>query len=264
MNLIRQNIEYDLREFYSTNKGYFECMRTSRDQKYYENILKVLERSNISLKSKKVLDVGSGTGELVTVLKNMYLQPFFSVGLDISFIGLKMQTIEFAINGNAEELPFRTDSFDIVFTTDVLEHVVRPYYVLQEMYRVVKSGGYLVIRTQNYRCPVLSQKPVNGLIKFLRDLLSSQKRTLDTTEALVPDLSPDCIGGDRDAVSMIFADAFRNTCRQLEGEIVVYETWAGMGWRFPILRILNKIPIVKHLGGTCTILYRKGKAALNK
>ena len=86
MNLIRQNIEYDLREFYNTNKGYFECMRTSRDQRYYENILKVLGRSNISLKNKKVLDVGSGTGELVTVLKNMYLQPFFSVGLDISFI----------------------------------------------------------------------------------------------------------------------------------------------------------------------------------
>lgn len=107
MNLTRKNIEYDLREFYNTNKGYFESMRTSRDRKYFENILKVLERYRISLKNKKVLDVGGGTGGLFTVLRNMYLQSFFAVGLDISFIGLKMQTIGFAINGDAEELPSR-------------------------------------------------------------------------------------------------------------------------------------------------------------
>lgn len=49
------------------------------------------------------------------------------------------------IHGFAEQLPFPDDSFDVVYSSHVLEHVVSEEKSLQEMKRVLKPGGVLII-----------------------------------------------------------------------------------------------------------------------
>ena len=44
---------------------------------------------------------------------------------------------------DAQELPFADESFDGVVTTAVIEHVMKPWVVAEEITRVVKEGGFV-------------------------------------------------------------------------------------------------------------------------
>lgn len=54
------------------------------------------------------------------------------------------------VNATGENLPFPDDHFDIVYSTNVLEHVNDPARVLEEALRVLKPGGTLQIVFPNY------------------------------------------------------------------------------------------------------------------
>jgi SAM-dependent methyltransferase len=47
--------------------------------------------------------------------------------------------------GSALDLPFRDQSFDTVFSSQVLEHVPEPGHMLAEMARVLRAGGVLIV-----------------------------------------------------------------------------------------------------------------------
>jgi SAM-dependent methyltransferase len=49
------------------------------------------------------------------------------------------------VRGNANDMPFEDDSFDLVMTISTLEHDQRFWLSLAEMKRVLKPGGMLVI-----------------------------------------------------------------------------------------------------------------------
>jgi len=49
-----------------------------------------------------------------------------------------------------EHIPFKDNTFDIIFTYQTLEHVVSYKKCLDEMYRVLKRGGYLFIWCPDY------------------------------------------------------------------------------------------------------------------
>jgi len=46
-------------------------------------------------------------------------------------------------------LPFKNDSFDVVITIDVHEHLLRPELLNQELSRLVKPGGRVIVTTPN-------------------------------------------------------------------------------------------------------------------
>jgi SAM-dependent methyltransferase len=45
----------------------------------------------------------------------------------------------------AEALPFASSSFDTILCTEVLEHTQQPFHVIQEFFRLLKPGGYLLL-----------------------------------------------------------------------------------------------------------------------
>jgi SAM-dependent methyltransferase len=45
----------------------------------------------------------------------------------------------------AEEMPFTDSSLDAVFCVNALDHVLNPSKVINEIYRVLKKGGYLAL-----------------------------------------------------------------------------------------------------------------------
>lgn len=67
-------------------------------------------------------------------------------------------------------LPFGSDYFEIVFSSNVIEHIPRPLYqnYLREIHRVLKPGGRFVVGTPNY--------PVKRLYDLRKAFITEYKR----------------------------------------------------------------------------------------
>lgn len=51
--------------------------------------------------------------------------------------------------GSVCDLPFPSDTFDLVITSEVIEHTLDPARAVREMARVLRPGGQLVITVPN-------------------------------------------------------------------------------------------------------------------
>lgn len=100
---------------------------------------------------REVLDagcgVGWGTGRLLEAGATR------AVGLDIDSAAidsaaLRAPEAEF-VRGDLMELPFEAASFDLVVSFEAIEHVTDPQRALDEMRRVLRPGGWLVISSPN-------------------------------------------------------------------------------------------------------------------
>ena len=71
---------------------------------------------------------------------------------------------------NLEALPFPDGAFDLVLSTQVIEHVLDPPLATTELARVIRPGGVLVISTDNARNRVtqLLNAPRQLLVRLLR------------------------------------------------------------------------------------------------
>ena len=93
---------------------------------------------------KNILDVGA-TAYTVDFLKKHFPSSFIT-GINIEIKDKNTSEIFF---GNAEQLPFKDNSFDLIFTQETLEHVLFPDKFIAEAKRVLKSGGDIILDTPN-------------------------------------------------------------------------------------------------------------------
>jgi len=90
------------------------------------------------------LDIGSGYGGFAKALGSRYVQAF---GIEIVedrcyWSRKRFPGIEY-VNGNAKQLPWNDEYFDLIISNDVFEHVTfkDQKLVAQEIYRTLKPGG---------------------------------------------------------------------------------------------------------------------------
>jgi len=97
----------------------------------------------------KYLDIGSGTGALIRLIKES-LPDLESSVCDYSdkFMKIPGQKVDI-VNLNDGKLPYNDNSFDLVTFTEVAEHLENHRTVLREIYRVLKPEGLLVMTTPN-------------------------------------------------------------------------------------------------------------------
>ncbi len=104
----------------------------------------------------RLLDVGCGNGWYDFHLKEKWNYQGEMVGVDISPFRINVFLEEIlkrghdrmsAFSSNGEGLPFPDASFDQVVMTEVLEHVESPQKTIQEIARILKSGGDFFITT---------------------------------------------------------------------------------------------------------------------
>lgn len=98
----------------------------------------------------KVLDVGCQNGAWLVALARAGAQP---TGMDVDSDGIeaaRIRTAAYGVDARVEvasacEMPFSTGEFDVVASSDVLEHVPDKVAMLHECVRVLRPGGLLFL-----------------------------------------------------------------------------------------------------------------------
>lgn len=107
-----------------------------------------------SPKKGKILDVGAAAGFFLKVAKN---SGWTTHGVEPSKWSVNFANKNYKVNvfqGVLKDAKFKDNFFDVVTMWDVLEHVPNPTEELNEIYRVLKPGGLLVINYPDFGTPL--------------------------------------------------------------------------------------------------------------
>lgn len=157
---VEHEIEWDdekirrLWDYYSRTYPYNQNYFTKIYGKY---LLMKTKKIVGSLNNKVILDYGCGPGFLIEHMKFLKIKPKKYIGLDFSERSIQcvlQNKAEFPIDAIfVKSLPstLEDNSIDICFLIEVIEHLNDNYLnsTMQEIYRVLKLGGKLIITTPN-------------------------------------------------------------------------------------------------------------------
>lgn len=209
-----------MREFYETSATYKELL-AAHDEIYLRHYVELVIRYAPS--GSRILDLGCGNGISSRLLNQA---DFDVVGTDISALFLEEAQewenpkLRYQVC-DVLELPFENNSFDVICSNELIEHLPDVGTALTEMIRVVRKGGKVVLSGPNLCSPITPfldwirmifgkpGRPVWGetkqqaLQQFKRNCgLYINKRFLTKTPHFIyrnPDLQADAIGGDADS-----------------------------------------------------------------
>ena len=102
------------------------------------------------LKHSLILDVGCGDGRKTSIHKD-FAKVLIGIDIDLKALREAKQKGILVVRGDATKLPFKNDSFDIVLSFHLIEHLKNSLAFINDIYRVLKITGYTIIITPNYR-----------------------------------------------------------------------------------------------------------------
>jgi ubiquinone/menaquinone biosynthesis C-methylase UbiE len=123
-------------------------------------------------KFDQVLNLGSGEGDYDAMIA--------AYGQNMHACDINDQDVAFARNLNAEvenlsyevenalALTYGNNSFDLITSVDVIEHVGEPEKMLDEIQRILKPGGMLFITFPSVNFP-FTYDPVNRVLSYFGD-----------------------------------------------------------------------------------------------
>ncbi|HVP80503.1 MAG TPA: class I SAM-dependent methyltransferase [Thermodesulfobacteriota bacterium] len=122
-----------------------------RTQKF-EKIISVLQHFNPGTQSLICLDIGCSSGIITSLLGNHFQM---SIGMDID-----QEAIQYAQDHSASTrvqflmadsmaLPFHDNSVDVIVCNHIYEHVPYANQMMDEVYRVLKEGGFCYFSAGN-------------------------------------------------------------------------------------------------------------------
>lgn len=127
--------------------------------------MKILQKYINSSNALKVLDIGCGEGtRLAGLIKNNKNKE--GCGIDISKTAIQLAKTNYPylkfIKSDIEKIPFKDNSFDLIYSAYVLEHLDNPEKLLIEAKRLLKSNGTLILIAPNYGSPNRSSPCYKG------------------------------------------------------------------------------------------------------
>jgi len=130
--------------FDSRNRAKDESRDGDLDLAVCKALVRLLAASN---RGGVLLDVGCGASRFPEVASAL----FTVVAFDVSLKAVTMVRGNLAGKyvGTATAIPLRGNCVDMVTCLDVIEHLPNPEVYFQEAHRVLRSGGYLFVRTPN-------------------------------------------------------------------------------------------------------------------
>ena len=121
-------------------------------RKEFYRIIAEYTAVRVSLNGVDILDVGCGTGHLLTAITERS-KPASLSGCDFSPVAMGVATkmfprASFFTHNIYDALP---GAYDVIFCTEVLEHLERPYVALANLMNSLRPGGAAVLTVPNGR-----------------------------------------------------------------------------------------------------------------
>lgn len=144
-------MEFDYKEHYQTDAEEFDYFEerfgaTEHDERRLREYI----ISQTDFYFENILDVGCGNA---WVAKYFLKRNKKVISLDISKTNPKKALEKYPSNyhygtvADSYKLPFVPNTFDLIIASEIIEHVTNPRYFVNELFRVLKPGGKLIIST---------------------------------------------------------------------------------------------------------------------
>ena len=104
----------------------------------------LLLRESKSPEKPRILDAGCGTGSLLASVSDYSI----GVGIDPDAIAIEFcrkRGLKLLVRGVIENLGLASGSFDVVLSSDVIEHLDKDVEAVKELYRVLAPGGSAIL-----------------------------------------------------------------------------------------------------------------------
>jgi SAM-dependent methyltransferase len=151
-----------------TTQEFVNALRT-------EEINGIVARHRSVFAAKDLLEIGSGAGAQLLVLRRICRS---AIGIENSNRADRLTDI---VNYDGRGIPFPDASFDVVFSSHVIEHIRDELSIHAEMHRVLRPGGVCVhiVPTAAWRV-LASILHYPALVKKLVDKLSRPRHAADS------------------------------------------------------------------------------------
>jgi SAM-dependent methyltransferase len=114
----------------------------------HQAILCAIDRAAPTGLSGDYLDIGSGMGDLVRLVRARFSVKSFACDYTQELMRLPGQAVEI-VDLNQDPLPYPDGRFALVTCAETIEHLEHYRETLRQIYRVLKPGGLAVITTPN-------------------------------------------------------------------------------------------------------------------
>lgn len=110
----------------------------------YHQVLNQVPRK----KGIKILDIGCGDGVLLYLVSQKAKAKLHGVDLDADSLKFAKNQVKAKFKkSTAEKLPFKSNQFDLVIATEIIEHLKNPDKMLKEIQRVLKPKAKVIVTT---------------------------------------------------------------------------------------------------------------------
>jgi SAM-dependent methyltransferase len=261
------------REYYSRSEAYEARLTSKWSEDWKAPFSKYVEpMTTHSPAGGTALDLGCGAAQTTFLLASAGLR---AIGADVFLRALRSIPADkrkpglSLVNCDAGRLPFADDGYDVVGAYAMLEHTTNAELVLDEMHRVLRPGGWLVVAGPNMLSPFHALRlwlmsvrsgrrhPDGTLQAVASRLLWSIRRALSSSvgfpyrHPLVKGL--EFAGSDYDAVCMVNPFDLLRWARSCKMEV---ETFAEASSREG--RLVQRL--LPHLAGGICLVARKARA----
>ena len=133
--------------------SYWNTKRKERTYRYVDRE-RIAARllSPLLCANTQILDAGCGNGLFIQLMRKLQPDAVYH-GIDYSHEEVKEARKKglSVKQGNFDEqgISFPAHSFDVAYTGEVIEHLYNPDHYLQELNRILKKNGHLVLSTPN-------------------------------------------------------------------------------------------------------------------
>jgi 2-polyprenyl-3-methyl-5-hydroxy-6-metoxy-1,4-benzoquinol methylase len=155
--------EKEIKSLYSKS----EYIYAKLESKHLQSIYRIVKITKNLRKTQSLLDIGCQNGDFLNELQKY--TNFDLYGIEPSYEGAKNARSNKKLKikrGYFHDGSYENSKFDIVNLGDVIEHLTEPKKMIDNIYKILKPGGLLIVTTPISNCPyVFLSNAVNRRIK---------------------------------------------------------------------------------------------------